>query len=161
MSTIRLQTRLAENYTVTNPLFNGNTRIAGVFFAPGSRSVLFFGSVGTNTFMYGTGYEANDHTMRGGGKGPHSVNGDYAYQVWAYNADDFLAVKNGQMQPWQIRPYATWNLDFPQSSPAAMLGGVTFDPSSGRLYVVEDGADTPALYTYLPVVRVYQLVNTD
>ena len=146
---------LVNGYGNTNPLYNGNTQISGVFFAPGSSSVLFFGSIGTNTFTYGTGSAANDTTIRAGGKGPHSVNGDYAYQVWAYNANDFLAVKNGQMQPWQLQPYATWNLDFPQSNPAAYLGGVTFDPSSGRLYVVEDGADTGN--GYLPVVQVYQL----
>ena len=105
---------LGGGYMSTNPLFNGNTNISGVFFAPGSSSVLFFGSVGTNTITYGTGSAAND-TSRGGGKGPHSVNGDYAYQAWAYNANDFLAVEDGQMQPWQLQPYATWNLDFPQS----------------------------------------------
>ena len=139
----------------TTPLYNANAQISGVFFAPGSRSVLFFGSVGTNTAVYGTASAANDPGR--GGKGPHSVNGDYAYQVWAYNADDFLAVENGQMQPWQLQPYATWNLDFPQVSPETMLGGVTFDPSTDRLYVVEDGADTQVRYTYLPVVQVYQL----
>ena len=143
-------------YTSTSLLFNGNASIQGVFFAPGSRSVVFFGSAGTNTYTYGTGSAANDSTMRGGGKGPHSVNGDYAYQAWAYNADDFLAVEDGQMQPWQLQPYATWNLDFPQSNPAAQLGGVTFDPSTGRLYVVEDGADV-GNYNYLPVIQVYQL----
>ncbi len=143
-------------YACTSPLYNGNDSIQGVCFAPGSRSVLFFGSVGTNTYTYGTGSAANDTTIRGGGKGPHSVNGDYAYQVWAYNADDFLAVEDGQMQPWQLQPYATWNLDFPQSNPADELGGVTFDPSTNRLYVVEDGAD-PASGHYVPVIQVYQL----
>ncbi len=146
---------LVNGYTVTNPLFNGTTEISGVFFAPGSSTVLFFGSTGTNTMMYGTGSSANDSTYRGGGKGPHSVNGDYAYQVWAYNANDLLAVKDGQMQPWQVQPYATWNLDFPQSNPEAMLG-VTFNALTNRLYVVEDGGQT-GNYNYLPVVQVYQL----
>jgi hypothetical protein len=137
-------------------MFNQNTSIQGVFFAPGSSSVLFFGSVGTNTAVYGTGSTAND-TSRGGGKGPHSLNGDYAYQVWAYNAADFLAVENGQMQPWQLQPYATWNLDFPQSNPADELGGVTFDPSSGRLYVVENLVDTGTIYQSNPLIQVFQL----
>jgi hypothetical protein len=34
---------------------------------------------------------------------------------------------------------------------------VAFDPSTNRLYVVEDGADTQAPYSYLPVIQVYQL----
>jgi methionine-rich copper-binding protein CopC len=155
-STTPLGYPLVDGYTVTNPLYNGTTNIAGAFFAPGSSSVLFYGSTGTNTMTYGTGDDANDHTMRGGGKGPHSVNGDYAFQVWAYNANDLLAAKEGLIQPWELQPYATWNIDFPVSEPAAMLGGVAFDPSSNRLYVVENGADTENS-AYLPLVQVYQL----
>jgi len=61
------------------------------------------------------------------------------------------------MQPWQLQPYSVWNFDFPQFQGSKELGGVTFDPSTDRLYVVELGADTEAPYSYLPVVQVYQL----
>ena len=138
-----------------DPLYDGNTNLNGVFFAPGSSSVLVFGSVGTNQVQYGTPSQSNDPYRAG--KGFHALNGDYAYQVWAYNANDFLSVMDGQMQPWQVQPYATWNLDFPQFSGAKTLGGVTFDPSTDRLYVEEQGADTQASGSYLPVIQVYQL----
>ncbi len=138
-----------------NPLFDGNTTLNGVVFVPGSSSVLVFGSVGTNSVIYGTNSQANDPYH--GSKGFHSVNGDYAYQVWAYNANDFLSVMDGQMQPWQVQPYATWNFDFPQYQGAKSLGGVAFDPSTDRLYVEEQGADTQAPGSYLPVIQVYQL----
>ena len=139
----------------TDPVYDGNTQIDGVLFVPGSRTVLFFGSVGTNTFGYGLPSTYNDPYRTY--KGQHSLNGDYAYQVWAYNADDFLAVEDGQMQPWQLQPYATWNLDFPQFDGAKHLGGVAFDPSTNRLYVTELDGDTQAQYSELPLVQVFQL----
>ncbi len=139
-----------------NALFDGNTNLNGIVFVPGSRTVLVFGSVGTNSVLYGTNSQANDPYR--GSKGYHSINGDYAYQVWAYDANSFLAVMDGQMQPWQVQPYATWNFDFPQYQGAKTLGGITFDPSTDRIYVMEQGADTQASGSYLPVIQVYQLV---
>jgi hypothetical protein len=144
-------------YTQNNEAggFDGNTRVNGVEFVPGSRTVLFFGSVGTNQQEYGNPSSFNDPYRPG--KGYHSLNGDYAYQVWAYDANDLLAVKAGKLQPWQVQPYATWNFDFPQFEGAKDIGGVAFDPSTDRLYVTELGADTSAPYTNLPVVQVFQL----
>jgi hypothetical protein len=138
-----------------NPIFTGNTSIQGVFFAPGTRSVLFFGSVGTNQVGYGLPGAFNDSYRAS--KGWHSLDGDYAYQVWAYDADDLLAVENESLQPWQVQPYAVWDLDFPQFDGSKYLGGVAFDPSTGRLYVTQLGGDTEAPYSYLPVVQVFQL----
>jgi hypothetical protein len=146
---------LEGQWNTTDPLWNGNAAVSGVFFVPGTRSVLFFGSMGTNRFYYGDAGAANDPYR--GGKGDHSINGDYAYQVWAYDANDFLAVKNGQMQTWQLQPYAVWNLDFPQFDGAKYLGGVAFDPATSRLYVTELGGDSQVQYTYVPVVQVFQL----
>ena len=81
--------------------------------------------------------------------------------MWAYDANDLLAVKNGQMQPWQIQPYATWYFDFPQFDGAKYIEGVDFDPATSRLYVTESGGDTQAPYSYLPVVQVYQLTLSE
>jgi len=142
-------------WDLTNPLFNGNTSITGVFFVPNTRSVLFFGSVGTNSYGYGEASTFNDPYRTG--KGNHSQNGDYAYQVWAYDANDFLAVADGKEQPWQLQPYAVWNLDFPQFDGWKGLGGVAFDPSTNQLFVTESGGDTQVAYSCLPVVQVYQL----
>jgi hypothetical protein len=62
-------------------VFDGNTNLNGVFFAPGSSSVLVFGSAGTNQVQYGTASQSNDPYR--GAKGFHSLDGDYAYHVWA------------------------------------------------------------------------------
>ncbi len=138
-----------------DPLYDGNTNLNGVFFAPGSSSVLVFGSVGTNQVQYGEPSASNDPYRAG--KGFHALDGDYAYQVWAYNANDFLSVMDGKLQPWQVQPYATWNLDFPQFNGGKTIGGVTFDPTTNQLFVEEQGADTEAPGSWLPVIQVYQL----
>jgi len=33
--------------------------------------------------------------------------------VFAYDVNDFLAVKNGTRKPWDVRPYATWTFTVP------------------------------------------------
>jgi hypothetical protein len=146
----------------SNPptLFNGtvggsNLTGLGVAFVPGTRSVLFFGAIGTGSFYYGEAAAANDPNRTS--KGPHSVGGNYVYQVWAYDANDFAAVRSGQKNPWDLKPYATWNFDFPEQEGSKFIGGVAFDPSTMRLYVSQLNADTSSQYTYNPLIQVFQV----
>src|SRR5205085_7695243 len=94
-----------------DPLQNALSQTDGVVFAPGTSSVLFFGSTGTNYSGYGLASEYNDANVTG--KGPHSLNGQYAFQVWAYNANDLVAVKQGKLQAGQVQPYNVWNFELP------------------------------------------------
>jgi hypothetical protein len=135
--------------------FNGTTRIEGVLFAPGSRSILFFGSEGTGTIGYGEASDFNDPYR--GGKGYHSQNGQYEYKVWAYDALDFLAAKNGEVQPWNVVPYQEWSFSFPTGVGNYEVGGVAFDPVAGRLYVSQLSADNPGFDRY-PLIHVYDVV---
>ena len=139
-----------------NPLFNGATLIDGVVFAPGSRSVLFFGSHGTNDVGYGEAAEFNDGNR--GNKGYHSRDGKYEFQIWAYDVLDLAAVQNGEKQPWDIQPYSVWNFDFPTFTGNAKIGGVTFDPNSGRIYVSQLAADVVG-YNPNPIIHVFD-INT-
>jgi hypothetical protein len=127
----------------------------GVAFVPGTRSVLFFGPIGTGNFYYGEAAAANDANRTS--KGPHSIGGNYVLQVWAYDANDFVAVKDGQKNPWDITPYATWNFDFPLPDGPKYMGGVAFDPATGRLYVSEVNEDTSVPFTYTPLIQVFQV----
>ncbi|MBI3467513.1 MAG: hypothetical protein HY000_31270 [Planctomycetes bacterium] len=92
-----------------NPLFNGTTGITGMAFIPQTRSLLFFGSHGTGDIYYGLAGDANDPYRIS--KGYHSVNGEYEYQVWAYDALEFQQVLSGQKQAWEVMPYDVWNYD--------------------------------------------------
>src|SRR5207248_10626524 len=72
------------------------------------------------------------------------------------NVDDLIAVKNGQKQPWAIKPYATWNFDFPIFDGAKRIGGVAFDPATGRIYVSQQGGDRSGGGS-MPLIHVFQL----
>jgi len=137
-----------------NWLFNGTTEIRGMTFIPGTRTVLFYGSNGTNSIGYGMPEDFNDNNRKD--KTYHSQNGAYSYEVWAYDANDFLAVKNGTKQPWEIRPYTTWFFDVPTPEGAKHLGGVAFDPATNRLYVSQLNAGFDGFDVY-PIVQVYQV----
>lgn len=116
-----------------NTQFNGNTQIRGLVFPENTRSVLFIGSQGMGKFCYGTGAECKDQANDS--KGVHGY--PYQYQIWAYDANDLVAVKNGQKQPWDIKPYSVWNFDLPfaGTNDIHQLGGATYDKATGRIYI--------------------------
>jgi hypothetical protein len=124
--------------------FNGSTHIVGMAFPPGSRSVLFFGRQGVGPFCYGTGAECNDPVDSS--KGTHAY--PYIHQVWAYDALDLLAVKEGTRQPWEVKPYALWQLDDMDSTGGANIAGMTYDPTSGMVYITEMYGESPAVDVY-------------
>lgn len=133
------------------PLFNGTTKIEGVAFVPGTRSVIFIGSNGLSQIGYGVGTEFRDRGRVY--RGYHSQNGLYRYQVWAYDIDDFVAVRNGAKSPWSLKPTFVHNFDLPTPEPAYYLGGTAFDPATGRLFVSQKSAGPG----FTPVIHVYQL----
>ncbi len=147
-------------WNVPNPYFTGVTRIGGVAFPAGTRSVLFIGRHGT-TFCYGTGtgnaalagtpdgqgnvycYDPVDYS-----KGSHGY--PYKHQIWAYDAVDLLAVKQGAKRPWDVLPYAVWDLpEMTGNLGGASMRSAAYDPATRRWYVVLDNADrTPTVHVY-------------
>lgn len=131
----------------SNPVFNGTTRVTGVVFPEGTSSVLFFGVTGVGNYCYG---EANEC----GGDPANGSKGDHAYPyrgyVWAYDAAELAAVRAGSKQPWQVVPYASWELGELGNVMSGASGGVAYDPVSKRIYVSErfgDG-DKPLVHVY-------------
>lgn len=153
---------LGGGWGVTGTLYNGSTSIGGVVFPEGTRSVLFFGRQGIGRFCYGPGTtnQALDGTLVGAGpdhycydledlsKGTHAY--PYRYQVWAYDAMLLAEVKAGTRQPWDVQPYAVWPLSFPTASNGTLINGATYDPATGRVFLVQakgDG-DKPLIHVY-------------
>jgi hypothetical protein len=151
----------------TSTLFNCNTGVAGVVFVPGTSSVLFFGTQGTGEACYGFGTadkalhlrpvpgEPADHYCydpAGGSKGGHAY--PYRHQVWAYDANDLVRVKNGRLRMHQVRPYAVWGFDTPFQNIRRAVSGVTFDPATRRLYLslaeqdITNGTGKPLVHVY-------------
>ena len=122
--------------------------ITGMAFPAGTRSVLFFGKHGLGNYCYGTGGSSGGdcHDPDDSSKGIHAY--PYRSQVWAYDANDLIAVKNGQLQPYQVRPYAVWQLGAFND-----IQGVAYDPATQRLYISQVYADNTR-----PLINVFQIV---
>lgn len=133
-----------------NPYFNLNTRVEGVVFPNGTRSVLFFGEHGIGPYCYGDGAQCGDPADES--KGNHAY--PYVYQVWAYDANDLLRVKNGTLQPHAVEPYDVWVLNPPlEPSGVHETGGATYDPSTGRIFFVQMKYGS----SNMPVIHVYRV----
>lgn len=173
---------LGDYSTTTGTLYyNMSTSLSGAVFPAGSDSVLVFGRHGITLngqgsdvcYGFGTANIALHKTIKEGtdlwcydptdsDKGGHGY--PYASQVWAYDANDLLAVKNGTKQYWEVVPYARWTLSLPFTNETSSttgtkkLGGVAYDPSTQRIFVVQLYADHWAdEYEPNPIVHVYQL----
>ena len=137
-----------DGWSNTSTLFNGTSEVKGVVFPEGTRSVLFFGRQGLGTFCYGEGSACGDPTDSS--KGNHAY--PYRYYVWAYDANDLAAVKAGQKQPWDVRPYAVWSLSFPFAIANAHIQGATYDPATGRIFISQAYGDGE-----LPLIHVFKV----
>lgn len=139
---------LGTGWGSTSELYNGSTVMAGAVWPEGTRSVLFFGRQGIGEWCYGTGADCNDPVNSY--KGTHAY--PYVDQIWAYDARDFLKVKNGEKQMWEITPYDVWQLDLPFASGEKVIGGVTYDSKNKRIFVSQLRGDEK-----LPVVHVFKI----
>lgn len=130
-----------------NPWFNLTTRIVSLAFPPGSRSLLFIGRHGTGPYCYDTAEVCDDPADPY--KGPHAW--PYIHQVWAYDALDLVRVQQGELQPWDPRPYAVWTLPEMDQTQSASVAGATYDPANGRLYITEafgEDVDSHQVHVY-------------
>lgn len=127
-------------WSATNPLFNGTTQIGGVVLPEGTRSVLFFGRHGTGTFCYGT------KCFPGAGQGNHAA--PYITQVWAYDAAQLADVKAGKRKPWEVKPYATWEMLLPIRPDNKTIKGVAYDPRTGRIFLSQAQGELPLVHVY-------------
>lgn len=130
-----------------HPVFNGTTRVTGVVFPQGTSSVLFIGMTGTGNYCYGDGSPCGDPANAS--KGDHAY--PYTTYIWAYDANDLAAVHAGTKQPYSVTPYATWALSEPGNVIMDFgVGGATYDPASGRIYISKRHGDgeQPRIYVY-------------
>ena len=139
-----------SNTTIANPTFNMSSTATGVVFPTGTRSVLVFGSTGTGVPCYGDGGPCGDQANSY--KGTHAY--PYTYYVWAYDANDLLAVKNGTKNPWDVRPYTTWGftLPFSTTSDFNIINGVAYNPITKKLYIAQKNGDGAR-----PVIHVFRV----
>jgi hypothetical protein len=114
----------------------------------------------------------------------------YTGYVWAYDVGDssgnntsgnsvqsmditypeknnLTAAKLGQIDPWDLYPYAVWQLSNnygglnPGVSMPNVYANASFDPTSGKLYVSAYRGQNPNNASELPVIEVYQITTPD
>lgn len=137
----------AKNCEATqNNTYNLSTGYSGMAFPPGTRTILFVGAHGTGPYCYGTALECGNDTAMSDVKGPHAQ--PYRYQIWAYDANDILAVKNGTKQTWEPKPYAILVLDGMANSNNAFTKGAGYDPETGLLFIAQDYGGEPRIEVY-------------
>jgi hypothetical protein len=154
-------------------LWNGGTRTnAGIAFPSGTRSVLFFGVYGSGPFCYGElqsdpalagqlapggdvyCYDPMDSGIKG------TSNYPYNFNVWAYDVNDLIAVKNATKNAYDVMPYQHWAFTMPivnPSGPAAnySIGSVAYDDTSRRIFVAQQNVDAPTGAT--TIINVFQV----
>ncbi len=157
---------------VNGGMYNGTQVFRGMVFPEGARTILFFGRAGSS-FCYGLGTEDQSLHMQPvpGFRGVHYcydpidlTKGTHGYPyssiVWAYDVNDFIAVKQGAKQPWDVVPYATWNFQVPFQSRVVngvQLGvtdivGAAYDAAGNRIFVAAARNDGAA-----PVIHVFRV----
>jgi hypothetical protein len=151
----------------SNPTYGATIQIGGLAVIAGTRTAIYVGRNGTGPNCYGNGTsnKSLDGTAGPDGalwcydpttsdKGSHAY--PYRYQLWAYDLNDFAAVKAGTKQPWEVLPYGVWPFDLPTPEPSVKLGGVGYDSARQILYVSQLGADKDG-YSYRPVIHALQI----
>src|SRR3989338_5850857 len=141
------------NSQVGNSLYVQNDGIRGMVFPQNTASLLFFGNHGTGSVCYGNSgtdcYDPADPY-----KGYHTY--PYKYQVWAYDANDLVKVKNGQLQPWQIQPYSVWNFNLPfETDDTHDIYGAAYDPATQKIFLSQHYKDGT-----LPIIHVFKVNAT-
>lgn len=151
----------------SNPTYGGTIQMGGLAVIAGTRTALFIGRNGLGPFCYGngTGDRALDNTVGRDGerycydpsnsdKGQHAY--PYRYQMWAYDLNDWAAVRAGDRDPWEVTPYGVWPFELPFPEPSTRIGGVAYDAARQRLFVSQLQADRDG-YAYRPLIHVFHI----
>ena len=148
----------------SNPTYGAASSVAGMAFIDGTRSVLYIGRNGLGPHCYGDGTADKARAEASGGKlcydptnsskGSHAY--PYRYQVWAYDANDFAAVKAGKRRPWDVKPYAVIPITLPGGSTSLVFGGVGYDAQKQLLYVSQMWAEGAA-GGHNPLIHVFKV----
>jgi hypothetical protein len=151
-----------------NDMFGGTTEVAGVAIIDGTRTVLFAGRNGLGTFCYGEGTgDAREASERGPNGEQHcldptnSAKGQHAFpyrlQFWAYDVNDLAAVRAGDREPWDVRPYAVWPFELPPiGDPYPRIGALSYDSAHRRLFLTQLFGDKDG-YSRRPILHVFTI----
>lgn len=132
-----------------SPIFNGATKITGVIFPDGTDTVLFTGMTGTGPYWYGDSSQGGRTDPYNPYKGEHAP--PYRAWAWAYDAHDLADVAAGRKAPYDVKPYANWDLGLSAHHDFG-FGGSAYDPATKRFYCGRSLSDGEK-----PVIEVFEI----
>jgi hypothetical protein len=137
-----------------NDLWTHLSRATYGLVVPGTRTYATFGYSGGHESGVCYKCTQNNGNLCGGYCAPDA--GDYYQYYWLWDVYDLVSVKNGEMNSYDVRPYGCGEFATPFETSEHQIGGGTFDPASGLLYLTVQRADRDqGTYANPPVVIVY------
>jgi len=128
-----------SNESRKNDLWNHLSRAVYGIIVPGTRTYATFGHSGGNES--GVGYKiVQDNGHRTGGYSSFVVKDNYHY-FWLWDVNDLARVRAGEIESYDVRPYEYGIFKTPFEGSTHRLGGGTFDPATGRIYLTAQKAD--------------------
>jgi hypothetical protein len=141
-----------------NPLWTHLSQATVGVIVPGTRTYLTLGHSGGH--RGGVCYkctQSDGHTC--GGYCARDADDTDAY-AWAWDLLDLVAVRQGRLAPYAVRPYAFGPLELPLLGPERRIGGGAFDADRGLLYLTALGADdSQGEYADAPLVLALRLTG--
>jgi hypothetical protein len=121
--------------------------------ADGANAVVTVGRRGLGQVRYGEPGQDDCGINAGQHAGP------YEPLVMFYDPDDLAALATGELEPWELAPYRTWNPSRHLIPTCDWhLTSIMFDPEAGLIYIVQPEADTSQNeFSPIPVVHVFAL----
>lgn len=142
-------------------IFNWTARrIGGTVVPNGTRSVLVFGKAGNGPYKYtissqaSGGYKYFSNTLNTDTPGEKAY--PYYNRCWAYDVNELEQARLGNILPGNVKPYAVMNFVFPfaGSQNTSDINGVTYDPSTSRIFLTTFGLPYGNL-----AIHVYRVTN--
>lgn len=152
-----------NNTSLANDVFSYTSKAGFGFIVPGTRTYAVFGS--TCGLASGVGYKiTQDNSNVCAGYCPATAS-DWTFFYWLFDVNDWLAVKSGSKQPWEIAPYEYGPLDTPlELNRGTEVGdnglriyGGAFDATVGRLYLSASDNDQASAYSTTPLVYAFDI----
>lgn len=143
-----------SNTSRTNKIWTHLSRATYGFIVPGSSSYLTIGYSGGHESGVCYKCTQSDGNLCGGYCAPDA--NDYSSFFWLWNMEDLVKVKAGQISAHSVRPYSFGKFELP--IPAREIGGASFDPKSGQLFLSLQAADRlQGEYSNPPVIAVFKV----
>ena len=145
-----------SNSSLTNDLWTHLSRATFGMIIPNSRTYMTIGYSGGHSSGVCYKCTQSNNNLCGGYCAPDAD--DYYQYYWLWDMNDLLAVKAGLLSSHAVRPYDWGPFHTPYENSTKQIGGASFDPSTGILYMSIQRADSEqGRYANPPIIVAYRI----